>query len=163
MPRCTQLAISYSPFRLHLGHAGTYQHDQAFHGARPLAFACVCMPTLAWTCLMFLLSPKNFSTLCGISAGRLRMLVPHGLLSAHEQKEMPPAGQSGGHQMSHSHPVARVRRITLSEESSAVERHRYGITPEAWRSWGSAVRYLIVRLADAAPCALLVWLAYLRR
>jgi hypothetical protein len=60
-------------------------------------------------------------------------------------------------------PWVRVRSMTLSDESSVVERHHHEITLEAMQSWGSAVRYLIVRLADAAPCALLVWLAYVRR
>jgi len=51
----------------------------------------------------------------------------------------------------------------LSQESSAVMYHRHTkTTPEAWQSWELAVRYLIVRLADTAPCAFLAWLAYVR-
>ncbi len=50
----------------------------------------------------------------------------------------------------------------MSEESIVVEYHHDKATPEAWQSWGFAVRYLIVRLADAAPCVILAWLAYVR-
>jgi hypothetical protein len=33
---------------------------------------------------------------------------------------------------------------------------------QPWQSWGSTARYLIVRLAQAVPTGLCVWLAYLR-
>jgi len=51
----------------------------------------------------------------------------------------------------------------LSEEFSVVVHHRQETTPEAWQSWGLAVRYLLVRLADSASCGMLLWLAYVRR
>ncbi len=31
------------------------------------------------------------------------------------------------------------------------------ITPEPWQSWGSTLRYMIVRLAQAISGALLLW------
>lgn len=31
-----------------------------------------------------------------------------------------------------------------------------------WQSWGTAMRYLIVRTAQSFPAAVLVWLAYAR-
>ena len=37
--------------------------------------------------------------------------------------------------------------------------HKAGSEP--WRSWASTVRYLMVRLAQAVPCGVLVWLAYM--
>jgi hypothetical protein len=34
---------------------------------------------------------------------------------------------------------------------------------EPWRSWPSTVRYMVVKLAQAAPNGVLVWLAYVHR
>jgi hypothetical protein len=39
------------------------------------------------------------------------------------------------------------------------EEHSDGSEP--WRSWPTTVRYLVVRLAQATPSGVLVWLAYL--
>jgi len=41
--------------------------------------------------------------------------------------------------------------------------NRHGSAPKPEQSWGSTVRYVIVRLAQAVPNAVLVWLAYVRR
>jgi hypothetical protein len=35
--------------------------------------------------------------------------------------------------------------------------------PLPWQSWGSTVRYVVVRLAEAVPYVVLAWQAYLRR
>ena len=70
---------------------------------------------------------------------------------------------SGGHHWFNPIQWVRGRSFTLSRELTVVEHHHVKAAPEAWRSWGLAVRYLIVRLADAATYALLVLLAYVRR
>jgi hypothetical protein len=79
---------------------------------------------------------------------------------------MPPAGLweiAEGTNWFNPNQWVRGRSFTLSGEFTVVEYHHVNAAPEAWRSWGLAVRYLIVRLADAVPCALLVWLTYVRR
>jgi hypothetical protein len=47
-------------------------------------------------------------------------------------------------------------------ESTGLQADEHRTTPEPWQSWGATVRYLIVRIAQAAPSALLVWQAYVR-
>jgi hypothetical protein len=32
-------------------------------------------------------------------------------------------------------------------------------SPEPWQSWGTTVRYVVIRLALAVPAIVLVWLA----
>jgi hypothetical protein len=47
-------------------------------------------------------------------------------------------------------------------ESIDVQAGRRSTTPEPWQSWGSTVRYLIIRLGQAIPSAVLLWEAYIR-
>ena len=47
-------------------------------------------------------------------------------------------------------------------KSTDVRAPQHKTALEASQSWESVVRFLIVRMADAAPSALLVWLAYAR-
>jgi len=50
----------------------------------------------------------------------------------------------------------------LSTESTDAQANGHGSAPKPWQSWGSTIRYLIVRMAQASPNAVLVWLAYAR-
>ncbi len=36
--------------------------------------------------------------------------------------------------------------------------HRPRVTLEAWQSWGTTVRYLVIGLGTALPAVLIVWL-----
>jgi len=56
------------------------------------------------------------------------------------------------------HPQRQVRSIPVTE-STEVPAHRPKTTPEPWQSWGTTVRYLVIRLGLALPGVLLVWLA----
>jgi hypothetical protein len=58
------------------------------------------------------------------------------------------------------HPEREVRSNALNAESTDVQAAEHTSTSEPWESWGCATRYLIVRIAQAAPSALLVWQAY---
>ncbi len=60
-------------------------------------------------------------------------------------------------------PERAVRSITVDTESTDANVDERTNTPQPWQSWDTTVRCLILRLAQAAPSALLVWQAYARR
>ena len=76
-------------------------------------------------------------------------------------KKMPPA-VSAAEGIRRVNPPRPVRSITLSTECTDVQAYAHRSTPEPWQSWGSTARYLIVRISQAVPSGLLVWLAYVR-
>jgi hypothetical protein len=45
----------------------------------------------------------------------------------------------------------------VAAQSTDVQAGRHSTTPEPWQAWGSTMRYLIYRLAQATPTALLLW------
>jgi len=59
-------------------------------------------------------------------------------------------------------PQRAVRRVTVRRESIDVQVDVSTDQQEPWQSWSVTLRCLILRLAEAAPSALLVWQAYVR-
>ena len=54
-------------------------------------------------------------------------------------------------------PEQRVRSLPVPTESTDLQAGRHGTTPEPWQAWGSTLRYVVCRFAQAAPTALLLW------
>ena len=52
--------------------------------------------------------------------------------------------------------------MTLTAQSTQTQVNGHESAPKPWQSWGLTIRYLVVRLAQATPNAMLVWLAYVR-
>jgi hypothetical protein len=68
--------------------------------------------------------------------------------------------RSAGHQV--SQPATSVGSMALPGDLAEGQFNQREGSPLPWQSWGSTVRYLIVRIAQGLPSAVLVWLAYVR-
>jgi hypothetical protein len=51
----------------------------------------------------------------------------------------------------------------VTTDASADQYESHPTTQEPWHSWGDTVRYVIFRLAQIMPTAMLVWQLYLHR
>jgi hypothetical protein len=59
-------------------------------------------------------------------------------------------------------PQTAVRSITMPK-STEMRCSEHNNASEPWQSWPLTARYLLVRLAQAVPSAVLLWLAYAHR
>jgi hypothetical protein len=67
---------------------------------------------------VYLRSPENLSEVCRISARRLRMYWGFCFdLGRAVNKEMPPAGKSGGHQVDQPRPVGTSKEVSPCQKS----------------------------------------------
>ena len=76
-----------------------------------------------------------------------------------EKDDTPPCTVEGTRRAIQEHS----QEPSLTTKPTARQTAVPSINQEPWQSWGVTIRYLVIRLAQAAPTVALAWLTILRR